>query len=129
MLCGLAELVLSVVSILRMVAVRLSRDWHTDVAHAGLPEGENDKPQEKQTAAGSSERPKALMLNSRSGRRTARSHHHGPAGPVHARLEVEVEVELEEEACFRKTSNRKPGNSAIRIGDIGGASSNGAHRA
>jgi hypothetical protein len=41
MLCLLAERVLNAAAILWMVCVRLARDWHTDVAHAGLPGGKS----------------------------------------------------------------------------------------
>jgi hypothetical protein len=51
MLCLLAERVLNAAAILWMVCVRLARDWHTDVAHAGLPGGKSGiakKEQQKQ---------------------------------------------------------------------------------
>ena len=66
-----AALILSLLKdILRMACVRLSRDWHTDVAPAGLPGGMGGIEQKGETAAGSSERPKALRVSSeRSSRR------------------------------------------------------------
>ena len=61
MLCVLAELVLNAVSVLRMIAGLLSRECHTNVEPADLPERTGGL-MEKQTAAGSSETPKALIL-------------------------------------------------------------------
>jgi hypothetical protein len=51
MLCLLAERVLNAAAILWMVCVRLARDWHTDVAHAGLPGGKSGIAKKEQQQA------------------------------------------------------------------------------
>jgi hypothetical protein len=61
MLCVLAELVLNVASVVRMLLGCLSGECHADVPPAGLPGSTSDMEVEEEEAAGSSQ-PSAVMM-------------------------------------------------------------------
>jgi hypothetical protein len=62
MLRALAELVRNIVSTLWMNRRRPLRDWHTDQTHAALPGETNDTQSGNHSAATTSQRPIALMV-------------------------------------------------------------------